>query len=40
MMWVGVGDGASYGECNERGCGKGGCEKVGLFKLVEEIADD
>ena len=21
--------GASYGECNERGCGKGGCEKVG-----------
>ena len=31
-MWEGVGDGASYGGCNERGYGKGGCEKVGLRK--------
>ena len=23
----------SYGGCNERGCGKGGCEKVGWFRL-------
>ena len=39
-MWEGVGDGASYGGCNERGFGKGGCEKVGWFRLREEIADD
>ena len=32
MIWEGVRDGASYGGCNER-CGKGGCEKVGWFRL-------
>ena len=27
-------------ECNERGCGKGGCDKVGWFRLREQIADE